>query len=170
MNNIEKYKKGWQSGGQETPCGAGSLIENTEHQRKWIPQIVEKYKIKTISDIGAGDLNWMSNVQLPKDVKYTPYDLVPRQPEVLEFDLLTTIPPKSDLIMCLWVLNHFPDEQSLAAMENIKKSGSKYLIITNTPKWNQDYITELGYIDMITISKFNAEIRFIKLPINENIK
>ena len=163
MNNIEKYEKGWRTGLPETACGIGSKLENTERQRKWILEIVKKYNINTINDIGAGDLNWVSHIDFPDTVQYTPYDLVPRQPNVVKFDLIKEIPPAADLIMCIWVLNHFPDEQSVKAMENIKASDAKYLIITNTPRWNQSYIEELGYIDKILLEKNDSELRFIEL-------
>jgi len=162
-NNIEKYQKAWQSGLPETPCGSGSKMENTKQQREWIPEIIKNFNIKTISDIGAGDLNWISTIGLPDDVTYTPYDLVPRHPKVVEFDLLANVPPKSDLIICLWLLNHLPREQQEIAMENIKSSGSRYLMITNTPKWNQYYIEDFDYIDMLPLIDYNAEIRFIEL-------
>ena len=97
ITEVAKYKKGWVGGLPETECGSGSMLKNTELQRKWMPEIVKKYGIKTVADIGAGDLNWVKSMSW--DVEYTPYDLVPRHPEVQPFNLLEKIPPKVDMIM-----------------------------------------------------------------------
>lgn len=149
ITNVEKYKRGWTGGLPETPCGHGSKLSVTSKQRLWIPRQVDKYEIKTISDIGAGDLNWISKVKFDDDVKYTPYDLVPRHESVTSFNLLETIPPKSDLLMCLWLLNHFPEKEHTLAFENLKKSGSKYLMITQRVTW-RDY--NLNILDLLVLN------------------
>lgn len=143
ITNVAKYKKGWIGGGKETPCGYGSTMAATTKQRKWIPQMIKQYRIKTIADIGAGDLNWMNHVSLPKKVTYTAYDLFPRRSSVVEFNILDEIPEKVDLIMCLWVLNHFPYDDCLQALKNIKASGSKYLLMTDRPKWHKEQPKEI---------------------------
>lgn len=151
ITNVDKYKKGWMGGGKETPCGYGSTMSATVDQRKFIPKIIKQYRIKTVADIGAGDLNWMKNVNLPKSVTYTPYDLVPRETSVIEFNLLEEIPPKVDLIMCLWVLNHFPYDDCLKALKNIKASGAKYLLMTDRPKWHKEQPKEIRMEALQTI-------------------
>jgi len=137
----EKFQQGWKGGGSETPCGSGSKLSNTVLQREWLPDIAEKYGIRTVADIGAGDMNWITHMTW--DVEYTPYDLVPRHPDVTEFDLVNEVPPKVDCILCLWVLNHMPFEDSRAAIRNIKLSGSKYLIMTDRPIWHFEQPPEI---------------------------
>ena len=105
--NREKFVKGWHSGLPETPCGWGSKLANTKMQREWIPQIIEKYGIKSIADIGAGDMNWISRMDL-SGIEYSAYDLVPRADGVIQFDIVNQTAPKVDMLMCLWVLNHIP--------------------------------------------------------------
>lgn len=128
--DVRKYRKGWTGGLPQTPCGAGSTLENTVIQRKWIPQMVEKYGIKTIGDIGAGDLNWIEHVKWLSPVEYSAYDLVPRKKSVKPLDLIREAPPKHDLLMCLWVLNHLPPEQAKVAQENLLAAGSRYVMVT----------------------------------------
>ena len=135
ITDTEKYKKGWKGGLPETPCGFGSRIDQTVEQRQWIPKMIRKYKIKTIADIGAGDLNWIKEIKMQKSWDYKAYDLVPRHPDVIQFDLLKEIPPKVDLLLCMWVLNHFEYDQCLIGLENLKASGSKYLMMTHRPIW-----------------------------------
>lgn len=166
ITNIEKYKRGWVGGLPETPCGYGSLKGTTAIQRTWIPEIVRRFRIKTIADIGAGDLNWMKTITFPRNVTYTPYDLVPRAESVIKFDLLNEETPKVDLVICLWVLNHFPMEEALKAMDNIKASGSKYLMVTFRHKWKDEMPPQLNdnivaEIDIET--KQGDVIRLIKL-------
>lgn len=131
--DYAEFKRGWISGRPETECGNGSRVSETIIQRKWLPQMVAKYDIHRIDDIGAGDLNWIGLVEWPHPIQYTPFDLVPRAPSVQKFDLINEIPRKTDLILCLWVLNHLPEAQSRQALANLLASGSKYLIYSYWP-------------------------------------
>ena len=143
VDDGKKFRDGWHGGLPETPCGAGSKLAETEAQRVWIPRMVGKYGITTIADIGAGDLNWMSLITWPWDVSYSAYDLVPRHKRVQAFDLLIQRPPCVDLLMCLWVLNHLPFEHCQAALANIRASGSRYLMLTDRPKWHHEQPPEI---------------------------
>ena len=139
---VERFSKGWSGGLPETKCGAGSTLKNTEQQRKWIPKIIEKYAIGSIADIGAGDLNWIREMDL-SGVDYSAYDLVPRAKGVTQFNLVEQVAPRADMIMCLWVLNHLPMEDSRNAISNLKASGSKYLLMTDRPKWHSEQPDEI---------------------------
>ena len=105
VTDIRKFTAGWRGGLPETECGSGSRIKNTVEQREWIPQIFEKYEIRSVADVGAGDLNWISLIDL-SGIDYLPLDLVPRHPKVKQFDIVNEVPPQVDMILCLWVLNH----------------------------------------------------------------
>lgn len=152
IRDVQKFKKGWHSGLPETPCGFGSRLSNTKLQRQWIPEIVKKYGIKTVADIGAGDLNWIS--QMTWDVEYSAYDLIPRHSSVKHFDIVTEVAPKVDMLMCFWVLNHLPKRDSALAIGNLKASGSKYLMMTDRPIWRQYHPKEIlmPYIEKIILN------------------
>ena len=125
--------------------------------------MVGKYDIQTIADIGAGDLNWIKLVKWPHPVQYTPFDLVPRRADVQKFDLIHEIPQRVDLIMCLWVLNHMPDNHARQALDNLQASGSKYLMITYWPGM-ADFL-KLEPIESTVIktrSKVQMDIRLIQ--------
>lgn len=163
MRDIQKYKdeslRGWRGGRPETECGAGSTMENTEQQRKWIPLIIAKYGIETIADIGCGDQKWIKTLKLPG---YQGYDLVPRKHGVIEFDLIREIPPQVDLIICLWVLNHMDPDDSAKAMGNIKASDSRYLMTTYKEQYveNAKLLKDLNCIESAEVpNQTNAEIR-----------
>ena len=141
ITNREKYVRGWTGGLPETECGYGSRVGVTKDQRKWLPEMAKKYGIKSVADIGAGDLNWIHLMDW--DVDYTAYDLVPRHSSVIEFDLTSQIAPRVDCLLCLWVLNHMPYDASQAAIRNLKMSGSKYLIMTDRPVWHHEQPPEI---------------------------
>lgn len=154
ITDVQKYQRGWTGGGSETPCGFGSRIDQTQVQRRWIPEMVARYGVKSIADIGAGDLNWMRLVEWPHPLDYYAYDLVPRANGVEPFDLIHEIPPKVDLILCLWLLNHLPEPHAAAALKNLRASGSKYLIYTWWPAMAG--FLDLGFIES-TILRKNAK-------------
>lgn len=166
ITEVGKYKRGWTGGLPETPCGSGSKLSETVLQRQWIPGIIQKYGILTIADIGAGDLNWIQHMKVPIDIEYQAYDLVPRHPTVRAFDLVQEIPPKVDLIMCLWVLNHLPKDHCKQALNNIKASGSRYLMMTDRPIWRHEQPAEIEmpYLEKIIIREDKGDnIRLIEL-------
>ncbi len=164
ITDVAKYKKGWTGGLPETECGYGSKIKSTKNQRDWIPPILEKYNIKSIADIGAGDLNWIKHVELG-DIDYQAFDLVPRHKDVKKFDLLKKVPPKVDLIMCFWVLNHMPKEHCKQAIKNIKKSGAKYLMMTDVERYHKDQPKEIlmDHIECFNNGDLLGTIKLIEL-------
>lgn len=128
ITDVSKYQRGWAGGLPETQCGFGSRVAETGKQRDFLHRIVKDYGIKTVADIGAGDLNWIQHMQW--GVQYQGYDLVPRHPDVQAFNLLEEVPPKSDLLMCIWVLNHFTEDQAQVAFRHLMQSRSRYLVMT----------------------------------------
>jgi len=141
---MEKVVKGWRS--TETPCGAGSELRNTTNVKSSLLEIVKKYKVKTVVDAGAGDLNWMKHMEW--DVQYQGYDLYPRHESVIQFDLTKETLPKSDLILCRHVLNHLSPDYAQKCIDNFSKSESKYLAVTNCDRQREMWqITGLEQID-----------------------
>ena len=132
IRDMDKFKKGWTGGLPETPCGYGSKVRATVQQRAAIETVIQFCEIKTIADIGAGDLNWIKHTNL-QGAKYKGYDLIVRHPEVQQFDIVHEPAPQVDLLMCLWVLNHLPHEDARQALQNLRDSGSKWLMMT----WEQ---------------------------------
>jgi len=158
ITEVAKYQKGWTGGLPETRCGYGSKIDQTEAQRGWIPRMVEKYEIHSIADVGAGDLNWIKLVEWPHPVDYRAYDLVPLADNVTKFDLIHEVPPQSDLIMCLWLLNHLPEHHARVALDNLRASGAKWLMYT---WWSAmaDFL-DLGFIDSAVMRTNSKNMRF----------
>ena len=161
ITEITKYQKGWHGGLPETACGFGSRVSETKIQRHWISEMVRKRQISTISDIGAGDLNWIHLIDWPHAVKYQPFDIVPRHQSVETFDIIHQVPAPVDCLMCLWVLNHLPEDHARQAIENLMASGSKYLMMTYWPAMF-DFL-DLKPIESVVIrERIGAEIRLIQ--------
>lgn len=127
-------QEGWRGGRREgTPCGGGSLSENTMNIRSWIPDILGRYNIRTVCDAGAGDLCWSR--QAFAGVDYKAFDLVPRTPEVQQLDITKDALPQCDLIVCRAVLIHLDPKRVLRTLELFRESG-KYLLATTEPSDN----------------------------------
>ena len=124
---MERMYGGWRGGEPFTQCGNGSLPGATLHIRQWIPNLVKGLRIRTISDVGAGDLKWSEGIDWAMlGVEYMAYDLVPRVSSVKRLDITSQFVPRCDLVICRMVLNHlvFGDDYSLVddALANIDYS------------------------------------------------
>lgn len=167
ITEVSKYQKGWTGGLPETVCGLGSKVSQTTIQRDFIAGVVKKYNIMSISDIGAGDLNWIDHVKWPHRVSYKAFDLVPRQKKVKQFDILKQVPDTVDCLLCIWVLNHLPENHAKIALTNLFRSHSKYLIYTYEPRmWA---CTNFEPIESVVIrdrgkgdKRGNVELRLVK--------
>lgn len=129
----ERMGKGWRGGLTEgTHCGQGSLMRNTVNIRTWLPQMTDKYGIKSVCDAGAGDLHWIRRMEWP--VGYQGFDLFPRHPDVRALDITVQAMPPCDAILCRMVLNHLWGDHGDAtrvemALDLFRQSG-KYLFAT----------------------------------------
>ena len=139
LETLEKVKKGWNC--EETPCGTGSTLRETEKVRAHLPRIASEYNIKTVVDAGAGDLHWMPLVNW--DVEYQGFDLYPRHPDVKQADITKDLLPQADLILCRHVLNHLSIRQSEDALKRFFQSGCRYLLMTNCDL-QRDYWGQYG--------------------------
>lgn len=145
-----KYEQGWKGGMPETPCGFGSKLSQTRVQRLVIPKWIEAYGITSVADIGAGDLNWVRKMDL-EGTYYRAYDLVPRHPSVRKYDLLTDPVPEADCVMCLWVLNHFPESAARHSIQKLYYSGARFLIMTWEPR--MPTFTDLAPVESVVIRR-----------------
>lgn len=121
--------------------GPGSHTVESQPILDRLPTLIADYDIKTILDPSCGDFNWMKYADL-SSVTYLGGDIVDQvvaentklyeAPNVrfAVMDLLVDDLPQSDLIICKDTLFHFTNADIRKAIENIKRSGSKYLLTT----------------------------------------
>ena len=124
-----------------SPCGKGSTVEGTRVVKDYIEKIVCEYNIKSVSDAPCGQYNlWTKDVDF-NGADYTGYDINAELvvlnnrefPHIkfVEFDVVNQVLPYADLIMCKDLLFHFPNNFAMRAIQNFKRSDSKYLLCTN---------------------------------------
>lgn len=122
--------------------GPGSHLAETQPIVDRLPKLIADYGIKTILDPSCGDFNWMRHADL-SSVTYLGGDIVDQvvaentrlyeAPNVqfVVLDLLVDDLPQVDLIICKDTLFHFTNADIHKAIENVKRSGSKYLLTTS---------------------------------------
>jgi hypothetical protein len=109
--------------------GPGSSEENIANFKSEFPEIVEKYNIESVADAGCG-LGWIRKECDKLGVEYSGYDILERENATL-LDITSEVIDKVDLIICRDVLLHVTTELAHSAIDNFKKSGSKYLLTTS---------------------------------------
>lgn len=130
-------------GSPESKSGEGSSLKKTMNVRSWLPVIFEKLKIKTMLDAPCGDFNWMQHVNLSSLESYIGLDIVAplieqnmthhKSTQKMFFcvDIINSPLPKVDLILCRDCMQHLLDTDVFKLLSNIKKSGSKYVLMSN---------------------------------------
>lgn len=122
--------------------GSGSDLEQTREIIRLLPQLLQRYEIRSILDVPCGDFYWMQHVDL-SGINYLGADIVSKiiaknngayasdNIRFRELDVVNEALPKVDLVICRDLLVHLKNHQIKAALANIKKSGSKYLLTTS---------------------------------------
>jgi len=127
-------------GDQESVCGAGSALGQTAELRRALPPLLHERQFCSMLDLACGDCNWMRLV--PMDIDYIGADIVESlvaenqrrygsdRRRFMWLDLLTAKLPRADLVLCRDCLVHFSYRDVFRALENIKRSGSGFLLTT----------------------------------------
>lgn len=137
------YKKNaW--GGVDSVSGRGSDHDQTVMVKEIIRHVIQKFNITSILDIPCGDFNWMKDVNYI-DVAYTGADIVDaivdnniklygnNNIRFRKLDLTRDALPTVDLILCRDCLVHMPFDDISLAVQNIRYSKAKYLMVTTFP-------------------------------------
>lgn len=128
-------------GDSNSRSGPGSNLVQTEQIRQAIPRLLGEYGVKTLLDVPCGDFHWMKELNLQLD-QYTGADIVEaivndnnakyasEKRQFVHLDILKDKLPKADMILCRDLFGHFSYKDVKKAINNIKSSGSKYLLTT----------------------------------------
>jgi SAM-dependent methyltransferase len=133
--------------------GFGSELENTETVRQHIAVLLKTLKTQSLLDIGCGDFTWMKEVAFPN--RYIGVDIVhdviaandrlyrSEQRSFQEMDATRDPLPQADTILCREVLFHLSFRDIWRLVENIRRSGSSFLIATTDHdiKYNADILS-----------------------------
>jgi len=131
-------------GDLQSRSGAGSNRDSgsVRHALDVLSRITEQYDATSIADIPCGDFNWIdSYLTAHPQVAYVGYDIVralvranrahfPRftfEP----LDIVAQVPAAADLIFCKDLFNHLQEREIVAAVANMRRSGSRWLLASN---------------------------------------
>jgi glycosyltransferase involved in cell wall biosynthesis len=124
----------------ESRSGEGSDLIQTKKIRETLPSLLQSLGAKTMLDIPCGDYYWMQHVPLP--VSYIGGDIVEqivrtnnqkyadRNHKFLHLDICVNKLPKVDLIFARDLLVHLSYGDIRQAINNMKQSGSTWLLTT----------------------------------------
>lgn len=134
--------------------GPGSSLVNTEETRQFIDTIVTTYEIKSVVDLGCGDVNWVSQTKA-FSLDYTGIDISSfiiekdreKYPEksFLIKDITKDEIPEADLFICRDVLFHLSIKDILLLFENSKGKFKYILFENNTNETNDDKFNEYHF-------------------------
>jgi hypothetical protein len=149
---TEIYSKNlWQS--TQSVSGTGSEYINVLELIKELPIVFKKFNINSILDIPCGDYNWIKNIDLT-NITYIGADIVndliesnKQKYNNIDFrvlDITNDKLPMVDLIFVRDCLGHLSNENVLKAIQNMKESGSKFLLATSFTKYDVNTDIENG--------------------------
>lgn len=129
--------------------GAGSDLNMTRTISNALPGVLNSVSVRSMLDIPCGDFLWMQNVDLGQ-ITYTGADLIKpliashqkvytsAQRTFQTLDIVLSDLPEVDLVFCRDCLVHFSPRLLKKAVNNIKRSRSKYLLTTTFPEHSKN--------------------------------
>ena len=158
----DTFKQGWRSGLPETRCGIGSTITNSAKFIEYLSQVIDTYKFKKINDAGCGDFNSLKTLSVLDTIDYIGYDIIlTNEKDNIKFkqlDISIEVMRECDVILCRYVLFHFPTEVIVKTLNLFKKSGS-FLITDSYPGAN-------NYKRNMQFSLMNSNMNITAPPFN----
>lgn len=130
-------------GSQESGSGIGSELGATETLRCYLPDLFKRLAVTKVLDAPCGDWNWMRRVDL-NGIDYVGVDVVQDviaknrdyEREGVRFlvaDLTQDELPLADLIICRDCWIHLSFRDAAAMLENFRRSGARWLLVSNSP-------------------------------------
>ncbi|SMD46069.1 hypothetical protein SAMN00777080_4748 [Aquiflexum balticum DSM 16537] len=145
--------------------GTGSDIDQTNVIISELEKLFQEYEIKSILDAPCGDFNWMNQVKL-EGIDYLGIDIVEELIQSNNFtykncsgldfktgNIIIDELPKVDLIFCRDCLVHFSFADIKKALDNFKRSGSKYLLTTSFIKHPTAKDIQTGFWRPVNLNK-----------------
>jgi hypothetical protein len=145
LNEEQKFSliykaKYWTSFKFGSLSGSGSNLYATENIRRELPNVLSKYKIKSMLDLPCGDFFWMRKLNLV-GIDYIGGDIVPeivsknqstfgKNYRFIKINLLEDNLPQVDLVFTRDCLVHLTNEQVMEAIKNVIKANPKYFMTT----------------------------------------
>ena len=148
--------------------GPGNVYRNSKKLVELLPELLENLQITSFVDVGCGDFMWLSQLDWSR-IDYTGLDIVAglmednkkNYPgfEFRQFNLIEDKCPKADMIFVRSVFIHTSIKDCQKMIENIKNSGSKYLMASTLP-----YVDKNLDTSCLWLVKRNLEIEPFNFP------
>ncbi|MBL8747004.1 MAG: class I SAM-dependent methyltransferase [Phycisphaerae bacterium] len=145
FTSIYKSRYWNPNGSGESVSGEGSTLSITAKARSAIEAVVREFGITSMLDAPCGDFHWMKHTRL-QGVKYTGADIVrpliernnreygSAERRFIHLDIVEEVCEAVDLILCRDCIQHLTNAEALRVIQNFSKSGSKYLLMTMSPR------------------------------------
>lgn len=127
---------------RESISGEGSDLSRTTVIRSRLVPLLRRFDIRSILDAGCGDFHWMREIPLD-GVTYAGVDVVdeviahnrrryqdPPRRVFERMDVARDDLPDADLVLCRDCLVHMPLSHAVAAIQNFRRGGARYLLAT----------------------------------------
>lgn len=137
---------------QVASSGLGSELGQTEVLRASLPHILHDLDVELLIDVGCGDWNWMSQVDLHcnyigvdivdaliqrNSSKFSRYNVSFQQLDAVAEEL-----PRCDAVLCREVLFHLSFADGIRLIENVLRNAKWLIATTDTAIWfNSDIPT-----------------------------
>jgi len=146
QDSLQVFREAFQSNLWSAECrsGPGSTPDQTIAISRAIPDLCRRLQVRRLLDVPCGDFSWMAAVGL-QGISYVGADLLPEIVEqnrrryaaadrtFIRLDLVRSALPASDLILCRDCLVHLSNADALAALENIARTATSWLLTTSFP-------------------------------------
>jgi hypothetical protein len=127
-------------GADSSRSGLGSQLTATADLREALPAFLLRHGITSLLDIPCGDFGWLRTIDLP--IPYIGADIVESLVQdnqrryggpnrrFVRLDLTSDPLPRTDAILCRDCLVHLSFANVFRAIDNIRASGTRYLLTT----------------------------------------
>jgi hypothetical protein len=142
------------------PCGTGSLMSSTEKLREELPRVIAELECQSMLDAPCGDYSWMSQITWPEGFQYIGSDIVSDMITRLQeqwperdfrhMDIINDPLPQVDIMLCRDCLIHFPWADIRRTVENVVRSGIRYLATTSYPR-GENHDISMGHCHHINL-------------------
>ena len=131
-------------GDAESVSGRGSAAAATVALREQLPLMLRELNVRTVLDAPCGDFAWAREIADTLD-RYVGLDivsdLIARNAERYGSDRVSFVCgdlsadtlPAADLVLCRDCFIHLPTRMIRAALRNVRASGARYLLLSNSP-------------------------------------